>query len=244
MIITEIAPIELRKVSKSYGDTPVLRGVDLTLQRGEIHALVGLNGAGKTTVMRLVLGMARADEGSVVVGGADVAGVRSGGWSGVGHFVDAPLAYPELSVEQNLTLAGRLNAMTGEASRAAAVRVAEELRLTAWWGRRARTLSQGNRQRLGLGAALIREPSVLVLDEPTSALDPSGVVVVREALVRRARNGASVLVSSHHLDEVARIADRVTVINQGRIIGSLEPDEPDIERRFFALVLSDSQARA
>jgi ABC-2 type transport system ATP-binding protein len=244
MIGTEIAPIELRGVSKSYGDTAVLRGVDLTLTPGEIHALVGLNGAGKTTIMRLILAMTRPDEGSVDVRGTDVAATRSGGWSAVGHVVDAPLAYPELTVEQNLNLAGRLNDMTREASRAAAVRVAEELRLTRWWSRRARTLSQGNRQRLGLGAALIHEPSLLVLDEPTSALDPSGVVVVREALVRRARNGTSVLVSSHHLDEVARIADRVTVINDGRIIGSLEPDEPDIERRFFALVLADAQARA
>jgi ABC-2 type transport system ATP-binding protein len=106
---------------------------------------------------------------------------------------------------------------------------------------RARRLSLGNRQRLGLAAALQHHPDAIVLDEPTNGLDPAGVILLREALVRRAAAGAGVLVSSHHLDEVARIAQRITVINSGRVIGTLDPHGIDIERSFFKLVHTDDQ---
>jgi len=97
-------------------------------------------------------------------------------------------------------------------------------------------LSGGNAQRVGLAAALAHRPRLLVLDEPTTALDPAGIITLREALLRRAAAGAGVLVSSHHLDEVARIADRISVIAEGRMIGSLDPGGVDIERAFFAKV--------
>ncbi|WP_272914081.1 ATP-binding cassette domain-containing protein [Ornithinimicrobium cerasi] len=119
-----------------------------------------------------------------------------------------------------------------------------ELGLEAYATRRARALSQGNRQRLNLAGALQHRPRVLVLDEPTSALDPRGVILLRRALLRRAAEGAGVLVSSHHLDEVARIADRITVISHGIVIGSLDPGGTDIERDFFALVLTDEESGA
>ncbi len=158
----------------------------------------------------------------------------------MGHLVESPLAYPELTVEDNLRIAGRLVGLTDPAAREGARRIAEELALTPWWGKRARTLSLGNRQRLGLGGALIGDPTVLVLDEPTNGLDPAGVVLVRRAILDRVRERVvPVLVSSHHLDEVARIADRISVINGGRMIGTLDPGGTDIERRFFDLVYAD-----
>ena len=104
---------------------------------------------------------------------------------------------------------------------------------------RASRLSLGNRQRIGLAAALQHDPDVIVVDEPTNALDPAGTILFREALVRRAGEGAAVLVSSHHLDEVARVAHRISVINAGRLIGTLDPGGADIERAFFALVHDD-----
>jgi ABC-2 type transport system ATP-binding protein len=107
----------------------------------------------------------------------------------------------------------------------------------------ARRLSQGNRQRIGLAAALQHRPDIIVVDEPTNALDPAGVILLREALLRRSADGAGVLVSSHHLDEVARVAHRITVINDGRIIGTLDPHGVDIERSFFALVHADDERR-
>lgn len=234
--------LELAGVVKRYADLTALAGVDLTVQPGEVHALVGLNGAGKSTLMRVLLGMTRPSAGVARVRGTAVPAMRPEDWRGVGHLVESPLAYPELSVADNLRIAGLLAGLDRPAARAAAERVAEELALTPWWRRRARTLSLGNRQRLGLGGALLAEPGVLVLDEPTNGLDPAGVVLVRRAVLARAVQGASVLVSSHHLDEVARIATRISLINGGRIIGSLDPGGTDIERRFFEQVYADVEA--
>ncbi len=120
-------------------------------------------------------------------------------------------------------------------------RILTELNLHKYAAIRARTMSLGNRQRLGLAAALQHDPDIIVLDEPTNALDPAGIILLREALVRRAAAGAGVLVSSHHLDEVARVAHRITVINAGHIIGDLDPHGVDIERAFFALVHTDDE---
>jgi ABC-2 type transport system ATP-binding protein len=211
-----------------------VHGIDLDVAYGEVHALVGLNGAGKTTLMRLLLGMLRADSGTATVGVP---------WSGVGHTVDEPFAYPDLTAAANLTIAARLRGVPrGRVGEAVAAGIAD-LGLEAYTKRRARTLSQGNRQRLNLAAALQHQPRVLVLDEPTSTLDPRGVILLRTALLRRTADGAGVLVSSHHLDEVARIADRITVINRGEVIGVLDPGGEDMERDFFALVLADEESR-
>ena len=105
-------------------------------------------------------------------------------------------------------------------------------------------LSKGNnRQRVGLAAALQHQPDFVVLDEPTNALDPAGVLRLRKLLLHRAEQGAAILVSSHHLDEVARIADRIWVLNYGRLIGELEPGTPDLERAFFEMVYADDALR-
>lgn len=220
---------------RTYPGAVGVHGIDLEVAYGEVHALVGLNGAGKTTLMRLLLGMLRAHSGTVAVGA---------GWSGVGHTVDEPFGYPDLTTLANLAVAARLRgvpkAKVGEVTAAAIA----DLGLEAYATRRARTLSQGNLQRLNLAAALQHHPRVLVLDEPTSALDPRGVILLRTELRRRAAHGAGVLVSSHHLDEVARIADRITVINHGAVIGLLDPGGADIERDFFALVLADDESHS
>ncbi|MEE6272163.1 ABC transporter ATP-binding protein [Georgenia wangjunii] len=231
--------LELRGVTKHYPGVPALVGIDLVVLPGQTHAVVGLNGAGKSTLMRVLLGMTRPTAGEGRVRGRCVQAMRPRDWDGVGCLVEAPLAYAELTVAQNLWAAGRLSGLGEAEARAAARRVAEELVLTPWWERRARTLSLGNRQRVGLAGALVADPSVIVLDEPTNGLDPAGVVVVRNAILERVRAGAAVLVSSHHLDEVARIADQISVLNAGRVIGTLAPDAADIERRFFELVYAD-----
>jgi ABC-2 type transport system ATP-binding protein len=122
--------------------------------------------------------------------------------------------------------------------------VLAELNLGRYAETRTRTLSLGNRQRLGLAAALQHRPDIVVLDEPTNALDPAGVILLREALLRRASHGAGILVSSHHLDEVARVADTITVINNGSTIGTLDPDGVDLERAFFTLIHADDERTA
>lgn len=215
--------------------------VDLQVSAGEIHAIVGLNGAGKTTLMRLLLGMLKPTSGYARIDGVDILAAPAPIWAGVGHLVERPFAYPELDSRANLLIAALLHGVSRKGAPATVERVMTELDLDDYRHIRARRLSQGNRQRVGLAAALQHHPAVIVLDEPTTSLDPAGVIRLREALLRRARAGAGILVSSHHLDEVARIADRITVLNRGHVVGTLDPGGTDIERSFFDLVLVDDQ---
>jgi ABC-2 type transport system ATP-binding protein len=232
----------LRGVSRRFADGAGLEPTDFAVRRGEVHALVGLNGAGKSTLMRLALGMIRPDSGEVVVLGAP-AGAEAGMWSRVGHLVDGPLTYPELTVSQCLLSGAELHGLRGAAAQDAAARALADLRIEQYAERRCRTLSLGNAQRVGLAVALLHDPDLIVLDEPTNALDPSGVLLLRERILQRAGEGAGVLVSSHHLDEVARVADRVTLLNRGRIIGTLDPAAEDMERVFFDRLLDDDRLR-
>ncbi|TDC57824.1 ABC transporter ATP-binding protein [Micromonospora sp. KC207] len=235
------ARIRLHGLTRTFDGGVGVRGVDLDVGAGEIHALVGLNGAGKSTLMRLLLGMLRPESGTVLLDGRPLG---SAPWSRLGHLIETPLAYGELTGRANLMLAARLHGVPASAAAPMVERVLTELNLHPYAAIRARRMSSGSRQRLGLAAALQHDPDIIVLDEPTNALDPAGVISLREALVRRAAAGAGVLVSSHHLDEVARVADRITVINAGRTIGALNPHGVDIEREFFALVRSDDERTA
>ncbi len=206
---------------------------------GEIVALVGLNGAGKTTLMRLALGMLHPQQGTVRLFDRPLPELPTESWARVGALVEAPLAYPELTARENLRAACLLRGANPE-------RVPESL---AEWGlspvadRRFRQLSQGNQQRVGLAAALQHDPKLIMLDEPSNTLDPASVILLRDQLTRRAEQGAAILVSSHHLDEVARIAHRVLLLNAGRLIGELDPQGSDLERVFFQRVHADDQQR-
>lgn len=214
--------------------------LDLELVPGQVVALIGLNGAGKSTLMRVLLGMLRPDRGEVRLAGYRLDDAPIAAWARVGHLVEYPLAYPELTARRNLQLSARLR---GVADIEAAVgRIVTELALEQYVERRVRSLSMGNKQRVGLAAALQHDPSIIVLDEPTNSLDPAGVIRLRESLLRRAAEGAAILVSSHHLDEVVRIADRIVVMNAGHLIGDLDPATPEIERAFFEVVRVDDEA--
>lgn len=230
--------IEARGLTRTFAGGAGVRGIDLDVNAGEIHALVGLNGAGKSTLMRLLLGMLRPDSGQVRLDGR---ALDDAPWSRVGHLIENPLAYGELDGRANLVLAARLHGVPRAEAAAMVDRVLTELNLRRYATVRAHRMSLGNRQRLGLAAALQHDPDIVVLDEPSNALDPAGIILLREALLRRAGSGAGILVSSHHLDEVARVANRITVINGGRTIGALDPHGLDIERAFFALVHADDE---
>lgn len=231
--------LALRGLRRAFGAEQAVAGVDLDVEAGQVHALVGLNGAGKTTLMRLALGMLRPDEGAAVLGTGPVVDVRRApddAWAAVGHLVETPFAYAELTVTETVVCAARLRGLPRPQARESAATTIDELALGHWADRRVRTLSLGNRQRVGLACALVHRPRLLVLDEPANALDPAGVVLVRELVLRYARAGAGLLVSSHHLDEVARTADRITVLHAGRVVGTLPPGGVDLERKFFAMV--------
>lgn len=209
------------------------------VEPGEVVALIGLNGAGKTTLMRLALGMLRPRQGLVRLFGQPLGALPAESWAKVGALTEVPLAYPELTVRENLRIACLLHGSDP-------ARVADSL--DAWLlapvgNRRFRRLSLGNRQRTGLAAALQHDPQLVVLDEPSNALDPASVILLRDQLARRASAGAAILVSSHHLDEVARIADRVLLMNAGRLIGQLDTTGSDLERAFFERIREDDGQR-
>ncbi len=231
--------LELDRVSRTFPGGAGVEDLQLTVSAGEVVALVGLNGAGKTTLMRLTLGMLRPDTGQVRIDGHPLRRVPTSSWARVGHLVEVPFAYPELTVAANLDLAARLR----HADPACAPEAIRLWRLDGIAGRRVSRISLGNRQRVGLAAALQHAPRFSVLDEPGNTLDPAGVLILRDALLERAAAGAAVLVSSHHLDEVARIANRIVIMNAGRLIGDLDPAGHDLERTFFERIHADDQDR-
>ena len=214
--------IETNGLSKSYGEVRAVDSVDLRVKPGEIYGFLGLNGAGKTTTIRALLGMIRPSEGNVRVLGQPVGPNGRGPWARIGHLVESPAAYPELTVRENLEVARRLH---GVADRRATARAIERLALGPYANRKAGTLSTGNLQRLALARALLHEPELLILDEPANGLDPAGVVEIRRLLESLAREkGVTIFMSSHILTEVDRLATRIGIIHMGRLIEELDTD--------------------
>ena len=220
--------LELRNVSAANRGITQL---NFSVAAGEIVALIGRNGAGKTTLLRLALGLIHPTTGTVrrTVGNGDI-----------GQLIDAPFCYPELTVAQNLRMHAWLYGIDPG-------RIADSINqweLQPYRDRLFRKLSLGNKQRVGLAGAFQHQPRLIVLDEPTNALDPMGIVTLRTVVKERAAAGCGVVVSSHHLDEVAAIAHRIVVVNSGRIITELSPTTPQLENRFFQAILSDDQSNA
>jgi ABC-2 type transport system ATP-binding protein len=214
--------IETKQLTKRFGDVLAVDSVNLRVKPGEIYGFLGLNGAGKTTTIRALLGMIRPSAGSVKILGQSVGPYGRGPWERVGHLVETPSSYPELSVRENLEIARRLHGVTGLE---ATSRIIEKLALTSYADRKAGTLSLGNLQRLGLARALLHEPELLLLDEPANGLDPAGVVEIRELLTSLAHEkGVTIFMSSHILTEVDRLATRIGIIHQGRLIEELDTD--------------------
>jgi ABC-2 type transport system ATP-binding protein len=212
--------VETTGLSKSYGPVRAVESVSLRVGRGEIYGFIGRNGAGKTTTIRALLGMIRPSAGSVRMLGEAVGPHGRGPWGQVGHLVEEPSAYPELTVRENLEIARRLQGLKGSAATSRAI---ERLGLGPYANRKAGVLSSGNLKRLGLARALLHAPELLVLDEPANGLDPAGVVEIRELLAGLVREqGVTVFMSSHILTEVDRLATRIGIIHQGSLIEEIE----------------------
>ncbi len=215
--------IETNGLAKSYGRVRAVDSVSLRVKPGEIYGFIGLNGAGKTTTIRMLLGLVRPSAGTVKVLDEPVGPNGRGPWRRVGHLVESPAAYPELTVRENLEIARRLHCI---ADANATLRVVESLGLAPYADRKAGALSTGNLQRLGLARALLHEPELLILDEPANGLDPAGVVEIRDLLAQLARDkGVTVFMSSHILTEVDRLATRIGIIHQGRLIEELDAEK-------------------
>jgi ABC-2 type transport system ATP-binding protein len=234
--------VRARGLAKTFGDVIALDHVDLDVCAGQIHGLVGPNGAGKTTLLGLLLGLATPDRGSLEILGTPV-GRALAVPAGVAGFVDGPGLYPTLTARQNLAaLASLRGAVDG---RSAGV---DELLGRVGLGEVAddhvRGYSLGMRQRLGLAAALLGEPRLLVLDEPANGLDPAGKRQVHRVLTDLAEVGTTIVLSSHRMDDLAALCDEVTLLSTGRVVFSgpvrkLAAESGELDHR---LVTSDPAA--
>lgn len=220
--------IYTENLTKHYGKVHAVEGVNLQIGKAEIYGFLGLNGAGKTTTIRMLLGMIRATGGSAFVFGQKVGPGNTDLWNQVGHLVETPLAYPELTVLENLKIYYRLRFLKDPGL---LTEVIEKLHLVPYKYVKAKHLSLGNAQRLGIAKAMIHKPSLLILDEPANGLDPEGIVETREMLSDLAGNrGVTIFISSHILGEISRFATRIGIIHEGRMIHESEVDRLDKSR--------------
>ncbi|MFE9061146.1 ABC transporter ATP-binding protein [Streptomyces violaceusniger] len=237
----ELRAIRARGITKSFGDVVALDGIDLEVTQGRIHGLVGPNGAGKTTLLGLLLGLAVADSGRLEVLGTPVERALDAP-DGVAGFVDGPALYPSLTPRQNLAA---LAALRGHDARTAAIDdVLAEVGLTDVADDRTRGFSLGMRQRLGLAAALLTKPRLLVLDEPSNGLDPAGKKHVHGVLNGLAADGTAVVLSSHNMDDLEALCSEVTILAAGRVVfsGPLSKLATENRELDYRLLTSDPRA--
>jgi ABC-2 type transport system ATP-binding protein len=208
-------PIEALGLVKRYGERTAVAGVDITVRPGDVYGYLGPNGAGKTTSLRMMLGLITPTAGTARLFGRDphLEGARA--LDGVAGFVEAPRFYPYLTARKNLELCA---AFDGDGASARIGEALDTVDLTDRAGDRVGGYSHGMKQRLGIAAALLRRPRLLILDEPTTGLDPAGMRDMRELVRRLAGEGLTVLLSSHLMAEVEELCNRVAIIRLGTIL--------------------------
>jgi ABC-2 type transport system ATP-binding protein len=222
-------------LSKRYGTTVALASLDLEIRRGEVFGLLGPNGSGKTTFIRLLSGYLLPSAGRLEICGCDAVEQSLQARRKIGYVPEAAPVYGYMRVREFLGFMGRVRGMSERAVRDAVDRVIAALRLEAVADKPTRALSRGFRQRTAIAQALVHDPELLILDEPANGLDPRQIIEIR-ALIRGLAGRHTVLMSSHVLGEVARTADRVGILLDGQLRGVRTMAEtPDLEDWFLSL---------
>jgi daunorubicin resistance ABC transporter ATP-binding subunit len=227
---------------KSFGSTVALGGVDLTVERGTVMGLLGRNGAGKTTLVRILATLLRPDFGRAQIAGADVVRQAQIVRARIGLAGQFAAIDDALTGRENLELVGRLYGLNRKEARARAAEVLERLTLTTAADRLALTYSGGMRRRLDLGASLVGRPLVLIMDEPTTGLDPATRIELWKFIDELVHEGSTLLLTTQYLEEADRLADRITMIERGRVIASGTPNE--LKQQVGGDVVQVSAARA
>jgi len=225
--------VRTESLSKKYKNLLAVDNLSIHIKKGEIYGFLGLNGAGKTTTIRMLLGMIKPASGSFHLFGKNIKS-RDMNWNDVGYSVETPYAYPNLTVYDNLVIFAGLRNLPHKAID----EIIERLHLTKYIKIPAGNLSQGNRQRLGIAKALMHKPALLILDEPTNGLDPKGIVEVRNLLHELAANGTTIFLSSHILSEISRLATRIGIIHEGRLVKEIYANE--LEKQLIKKLLIDT----
>jgi len=214
-------------LTKTYGKTKAVNNINLSVKEGEIFGFIGLNGAGKTTAIRMLLGMISPTSGECYLQGEKVNAGNTNTWNNVGYIVETPYSYPELTVRDNLEIVRKLRGVKDKDS---VNWIIKKLKLEKYESKKVKHLSLGNAQRLGIAKAIMHKPKILLLDEPTNGLDPAGIVEVLKLLMDLAKNsGVTILVSSHKLNEISRIATNIAIIHEGELIKKVDKEELQYE---------------
>src|SRR5690625_2587688 len=215
--------IQTNQLSKSYKDFQAVKNISLSISKGEIYGFIGLNGAGKTTTIRMLLGLIKPTHGTSYINGEKVTSTNYQIWEHVGHIVETPHSYPELTVKENLEIFRQLRMVLDPH---AVSTVMDQLHLTRYAQTKAGNLSLGNVQRLGIAKTLLHSPDILILDEPVNGLDPAGILEIRQLLQNLAFNeGVTILISSHLLSEISKISTKIGVIDEGELIQEIESNK-------------------
>jgi ABC-2 type transport system ATP-binding protein len=217
--------ITVEGAEKRYGDKKVLAGLDLRVARGTVHGVLGPNGAGKTTLVRILSTLLRPDAGRIEVAGHDVVREAYAVRLRIGLLGQHAALDEELGGRQNLELFGRLHHLGARRARARAEELLERFGLAGTGRKAVRQYSGGMRRRLDLAASLITEPEVLFLDEPTTGLDPRGRAEVWDSVRSLVGGGTTVLLTTQYLEEADQLADRISVVDAGRVIAEGTADE-------------------
>ena len=220
--------IQVQKLRKSYKDREVLKNISFEIKEGSICGLLGINGAGKSTIMKIIFGLENADSGAIVFNGGKNAGKYE-----IGALIETPAIYMNLSAFDNLKTRALLYDISDE-------RINEVLNLIGLSNtgkKKAGSFSLGMKQRLGLGMAIITSPDLLILDEPTNGLDPDGIKELLNLMISLKKSGMTILLSSHQLYEVSKVADKVVILHDGQIFydgSNVQSD--DLESLFIRIV--------
>lgn len=220
--------IQVQKLRKSYKDREVLKNISFEIKEGSICGLLGINGAGKSTIMKIIFGLENADSGEVIFNGGKNAGIYE-----IGALIETPAIYMNLSAFDNLKTRALLYDISDE-------RINEVLNLIGLSNtgkKKAGSFSLGMKQRLGLGMAIITSPDLLILDEPTNGLDPDGIKELLNLMISLKKSGMTILLSSHQLYEVSKVADKIVILHDGQIFydgSNVQSD--DLESLFIRIV--------
>ncbi len=211
-------PIRTENLTKDFNGFRAVDGLSIEVKRNSFMGFLGPNGAGKTTTIKILTGLLSPSSGSAYINGIDVAEKPKVALTNLGTIVETPEFYPYLTPNETLAYLGELHGMTGEDIKRRTKEVLDLVKMSEWADKRIGKFSKGMKQRVSVAQAILHEPTVVILDEPTSGLDPRGIFEVREVLSGLKKEGYTILMSSHMLNEVQEVCDEVALINRGQLL--------------------------